>query len=120
VADFVDRRGYQRHLTEMREEMGRRARIARHQSEAFGDVGRFAAPYTGGLFWRFDFAPGLDAMVLYKAAKERNVLMSPGWFFRSESDDARADDRWMRVNVSRCEGAVLTRALTVLREIAGA
>lgn len=120
VADFVDRRGYQRHLTELREELGRRARIARHQSEPFSDIGRFAPPYTGGLFWRFDFAPGLDAMTLYKAAKERNVLLSPGWFFRSESDEGRADDRWMRVNVSRCEATVLTRVLTILREVVGA
>jgi DNA-binding transcriptional MocR family regulator len=120
VADFVDRRGYQRHLTELREELGRRARIARHQSEPFADLGRFASPYTGGLFWRFDFAPGLDAMALYKAAKERNVLLSPGWFFRSESDEGRTDDRWMRVNVSRCETTVLTRVLTLLRELTGA
>jgi DNA-binding transcriptional MocR family regulator len=59
-------------------------------------------------------------MALYKAAKQRNVLLSPGWFFRSESDDGRADDRWMRVNVSRCETTVLTRVLTLLRELTAA
>jgi DNA-binding transcriptional MocR family regulator len=119
VADFVDRRGYQRHLTEMREELARRARIARHQSEAFAGVGRFASPFTGGLFWRFELAPGLDAMALYKAARERNVLLSPGFFFRSDGDDVRGDDAWMRVNVSRCEGSVLTQVLQLLHAVAG-
>ncbi len=114
VADFVDRRGYQRHLTELREELGRRARIARHQSEAFASVGRFAGPYTGGLFWRFELADGLDAMALYKVAREKNVLLSPGCFFRSEGDDAGRDDAWLRINVSRCEGSVLTKAFQVL------
>jgi DNA-binding transcriptional MocR family regulator len=119
VADFVDRRGYQRHLSELREELGRRARIARHQSEAFAAVGRFASPYTGGLFWRFELAPGLDAMKLYAAAREKNVLISPGCFFRSEADDAGRDDAWMRINVSRCEGSVLTQVLQLLQGIAG-
>lgn len=119
VADFVDRRGYQRHLTELREELGRRARIARHQSEAFAGVGRFASPYTGGLFWRFELRPGLDAMALYKAARERNVLLSPGCFFRSEGDDAGRDDGWMRINVSRCEGSVLTQVLQLLQSVVG-
>src|SRR5262249_15167478 len=109
VADFVDRRGYQRHVAELREELGRRARIARHQSEAFAGVGRFASPYAGGLFWRFDLAPHLDAMALYKAARAENVLISPGCFFRSDGDDTGPDDAWMRVNVSRCEGTVLTQ-----------
>lgn len=117
VADFVDRRGYQRHLAEMREELGRRARIARHQSEPFAALGGFTTPYTGGLFWRFELAPSLDAMALYRAARERNVLLSPGWFFRSERDDGLARDNWMRVNVSRCEGSVLTRVLQTLREV---
>jgi DNA-binding transcriptional MocR family regulator len=121
VAEFVDRRGYQRHLTELREELGRRARIARVQSEPFAALGRFATTFKGGLFWRFELAAGIDAMTLYKAARARNILLSPGWFFRSEKDEhaAGADDRWMRVNVSRCEGAVLTNVLGVLREVAG-
>jgi DNA-binding transcriptional MocR family regulator len=119
VADFVDRRGYQRHLTELREELGRRARIARHQSDAFAGVGRFAGPYTGGLFWRFELAPGIDAMALYKAAREKNVLLSPGYFFRSEGDDVGRDDAWMRVNVSRCEGSVLTQVLQLLQTVVG-
>jgi DNA-binding transcriptional MocR family regulator len=55
-----DRRGYQRHLVEMRDELARRARIAGHQSEPFAGLGRFASLYTGGLFWRFDFAPKID------------------------------------------------------------
>ncbi len=114
VADFVDRRGYQRHLAELREELARRARIARHQSEAFAGLGRFASPYTGGLFWRFELAPGLDAMALYKAAREKNLLLSPGCFFRSEGDEAGRNDAWMRINVSRCEGSVLTKAFQVL------
>jgi DNA-binding transcriptional MocR family regulator len=121
VADFEDRRGYQRHLGELREELGRRARIARHQAEAFSSLGRFVGTYRGGLFWRFELAPGLDAMAMYKAARERNVLLSPGWFFQhGEACGGRGgQDRWMRVNVSRCEGTVLTRALGVLREVAG-
>lgn len=115
VADFVDRRGYQRHLAELRDELGRRARIAKHQSEAFAGLGVFAPPYTGGLFWRFEFAPGIDAMALYRAARDKNMLVSPGCFFRSEGDASAATDAWMRVNVSRCEGTMLTRALQLLR-----
>jgi DNA-binding transcriptional MocR family regulator len=116
VADFVDRRGYQRHLVEVREELGRRARIAAHQSEPFAGLGRFTAHYTGGLFWRFDFAKGLDAMALYRAAREHNVLVSPGVFFRSDDEpDDGERDAWMRINVSLCEGTTLTRALAILR-----
>ena len=118
VAEFVDRRGYQRHLGELREELGRRARIARHQAEPFADLGRFAPTYTGGLFWRFELSPGLDAMALYREARGENVLISPGCFFRSEPDGGGAEDAWMRVNVSRCEGGVLTQVLQLLRRIA--
>jgi GntR family transcriptional regulator of abcA and norABC len=118
VAEFVDRRGYQHHLGEVREELGRRARIARHQGEPFAAVGRFASPYTGGLFWRFDFAPGIDVMALYQAAKVENVLISPGFFFRSETEESGPADAWMRVNVSRCEGALLTQVLHLLRSLA--
>ena len=120
VAEFVDRRGYQRHLTEVREELARRARIAKHQAEAFADLGRFASAYTGGLFWRFELSSGLDAMALYTAAREKNVLISPGCFFRSEPDGGAStarEDAWMRVNVSRCEGSVLTQVLQLLRSI---
>ncbi|APR80074.1 Transcriptional regulator, GntR family domain / Aspartate aminotransferase [Minicystis rosea] len=119
VAEFVDRRGYQRHLAEVRGELARRARIAKHQSEAFASLGRFATPYTGGLFWRFELAKGIDSMALYKAAREKNVLVSPGFFFRSDSAEIGAEDAWMRVNVSRCEGNVLTRALQTLRASIG-
>ncbi|MFT3768987.1 MAG: PLP-dependent aminotransferase family protein [Minicystis sp.] len=119
VAEFVDRRGYQRHLAELRGELGRRARIAKHQGEAFAGLGRFAASYTGGLFWRFELSPGIDAMALYKAAREKNVLVSPGFFFRSEDGEAGPRDAWMRVNVSRCEGSVLTRAFATLRALLG-
>jgi DNA-binding transcriptional MocR family regulator len=119
VAEFVDRRGYQRHLSEMRDELRRRARIAKHQSESFADVGRFAAPYNGGLFWRFDLAPGIDVMALYRAAREKNVLVSPGCYFRSEGESRACEDAWMRVNVSRCEGNVLTKALRTLRASIG-
>jgi DNA-binding transcriptional MocR family regulator len=118
VAEFVDRRGYQRHLSELREELGRRARIARHQSEAFSALGRFATPYTGGLFWRFELAPSIDPMALYHAARAENVLISPGCYFRSDGDDAGPDDAWMRINVSRCEGTVLTQVLQLLQTIA--
>jgi DNA-binding transcriptional MocR family regulator len=119
VADFVDRRGYQRHLVEMRDELARRARIARHQSEAFAGLGRFAQLFTGGLFWRFDFAPKLDAMALYRAARERNMLISPGCFFRTDGEpDDGVRDAWMRVNVSLCEGTTLTRVLGILRAAA--
>jgi DNA-binding transcriptional MocR family regulator len=103
----------------VREELGRRARIARHQSGGFEGVGRFASPYTGGLFWRFELQPGIDAMALYKAAREKNVLLSPGCFFRSEGDDAGRDDGWMRINVSRCEGSVLTQVLQLLQTVVG-
>lgn len=115
VADFVDRRGYQRHLAELRGELWRRARIAKHQSEAFAEMGSFSAPYTGGLFWRFDLAPGLDAMALYRAARQKNVLVSPGCYFRSDGEGGGAKDAWMRVNVSRCEGNVLIKALKMMR-----
>jgi DNA-binding transcriptional MocR family regulator len=116
VAEFVDRRGYQRHLTELREELARRARIARAQSAGFESLGRFAAPYTGGLFWRFEFCPEVDVMRLYRAAREKNLLLSPGSFFHV--DEAAARDSWMRVNVSRCEGRTLAKALGMLRELA--
>ncbi|MEP7120244.1 MAG: hypothetical protein ABJE95_05000 [Byssovorax sp.] len=119
VADFVDRRGYQRHLVEVRDELGRRARVAGHQSAAFADLGRFASLYTGGLFWRFDFAPKIDAMALYRAARERNVLVSSGNFFRTDDEpDDGIRDAWMRVNVSLCEGTTLTRVLGILRAAA--
>jgi DNA-binding transcriptional MocR family regulator len=118
VAEFVDRRGYQRHLAEMRDELSRRARIAAHQGAPFASLGGFSGPYTGGLFWRFDLAPAVDPMALYRAARERNVLISPGWFFREGAEDRAAADAWMRVNVSCCEGATLTRVLETLREVA--
>lgn len=121
VAEFVDRRGYQRHLAEVRDELARRARIARHQAEPFAALGRFASTYSGGLFWRFDFAPRVDAMALYRAARDANVLVSPGCFFRSDDDaGGGARDGWMRVNVSRCEGGTLTKVLGVLRAAANA
>lgn len=119
VAEFVDRRGYQRHLAEVRDELGRRARVAKAESRAFAKLGRFVAPFTGGLFWRFEFAPGVDPMALYQAAKDANILISPGSFFRFEGGPAAAD-AWMRVNVSRCEGGVLSRALRVLAAAAAA
>lgn len=113
VAEFVDRRGYQRHLAEVRDELSRRARIARLQSQPFSRLGRFVASFTGGLFWRFEFAAGVDAMRMYHAAREANVLLSPGCFFRCEpgTDDG---DSWMRVNVSRCEGDALEKVLRLL------
>ena len=101
----------------MRDELSRRARIAAHQGAGFAELGRFSGPYTGGLFWRFELAPGLDAMALYRGARERNVLISPGWFFRSEAEESAAADAWMRVNVSCCEGTTLTRVLETLRGI---
>jgi DNA-binding transcriptional MocR family regulator len=117
IADFVDRRGYQRHLAEMREELSRRSRIAAHQAAPFDRLGRFHGPYTGGLFWRFEFADGVDAMRLYRAAREENVLVSPGWFFRSDAVDGARADAWMRVNVSCCEGGTLTQVLELLRNV---
>jgi len=56
-------------------------------------------------------------MKLYVAVRKRNVLISPGAFFRvhgEEEEDAR--DPWMRVNVSRCEGSALTTVLRALFE----
>ncbi len=113
VADFVDRRGYQRHLAEMRDELGRRARIAKLQSQPFSRLGRFVASFTGGLFWRFEIAEGVDVMHLYRRARDANILLSPGCFFRSEPGTDAADS-WMRVNVSRCEGDTLGRVLRLL------
>jgi DNA-binding transcriptional MocR family regulator len=54
-------------------------------------------------------------MALYRAARERNVLVSPGNFFRTD-DGVR--DAWMRVNVSLCEGTTLTRGPGILRAAA--
>jgi DNA-binding transcriptional MocR family regulator len=118
VAEFVDRRGHQRHLAEMRDELGRRARIAKVQSEPFARLGRFAGPYTGGLFWRFEFADRVDPMALYHAGRRENVLVSPGCFFRNEAPTGDRGDAWMRVNISRCEGTLLTRALKKLEAAA--
>jgi len=120
VAEFVERRGYMRHLVELREELSRRARIAKAQSEAFASLGRFAGAFPGGLFWRFELRPGLDVMRLYVAARKRNVLISPGAFFRFEdAGDAETRDSWMRVNVSRCDGTTLEKVLAVLSDEAG-
>ncbi len=116
VADFVDKRGYQKHLLHMREELGRRARIAKQQSLAFAQLGAFQGEYKGGLFWSFELRTGIDVDRLYRAAREKNVLISPGSFFHV--DPAPEQDRWMRVNVSRCEGMNLSRSLSVLRKIA--
>jgi DNA-binding transcriptional MocR family regulator len=116
VAEFVERRGYTRHLVEMREELSRRARIAEAQAASFSHLGAFRGAYSGGLFWQFSFRPGVDAMRLYVAARRRNVLISPGAFFQFEEGADGARDAWMRVNVSRCEGAVLTKVLTLLSE----
>ena len=116
VADFLDRRGYQKHLAEMREELARRARIAKKQSEPFSALGSFRGEYRGGLFWSFDLRPGIDVESLYRLAREKNVLISPGSFFHLEA--APGEDRWMRVNVSRCEGTTLSRSLTVLQKYA--
>jgi DNA-binding transcriptional MocR family regulator len=117
VAEFVDRRGYQRHLAEMRDELGRRAQIARVQAGPFGRLGRFAGPYAGGLFWRFQLDPSIDEMRLYAAARQQNVLISPGAFFHHEEPAVTLGQPWMRVNVSQCEGTTLTRVLTTLRDL---
>src|SRR5690348_18021821 len=53
---------------------------------------------------------------LYQAAKVENVLISPGFFFRSETEESGPADAWMRVNVSRCEGTVLTQVLHLRSE----
>lgn len=119
VAEFVDRRGYLRHLAELRGELARRARIAKHQSEGFSEIGSFPGSFTGGLFWRFELASGLDAMALYKAARDKNVLVSPGFFFRSDGEPPGPRDAWMRVNISRCEGNTLSKALRTLRASLG-
>lgn len=120
VADFVDRRGYQRHLAEMREELGRRARVARLQAQPFSKLGRFVAGFSGGLFWQFELAAGIDPMRLYRAAREENVLLSPGCYFHGEAgpESGSPADAWMRINVSRCEGDVLTRVLRLLEKAA--
>ncbi|HEX7667193.1 MAG TPA: PLP-dependent aminotransferase family protein [Polyangiaceae bacterium] len=120
VADFVEGRGYARHLQEMREELSRRSRIAEVQSARFKSLGRFSRPYAGGLFWRFEFRPGVDPMRLYVAARQKNVLISPGSFFRVNPIEADAGDAWMRVNVSRCQGTALEHVLSVLGEVASA
>jgi DNA-binding transcriptional MocR family regulator len=117
VAEFVEKRGYMKHLVEVREELSRRARIAESNAGAFESLGRFAGAYPGGLFWRFDFRPGIDVMKLYVAARKRDVLISPGVFFRFEdAADHASRDAWMRVNVSRCEGSTLSGVLATLAE----
>ncbi len=118
VAEFVDRRGYQRHLDEMRQELARRARVAKVQGEAYARLGRFAGPYTGGLFWRFEFEDRVDPMALYHAGRRENLLVSPGCFFRSGAPAEGRGDAWMRVNISRCEGSLLTKALRILQAAA--
>lgn len=121
VAEFVDRRGYQRHLAQVRDELGRRARAAHQQSAAFAALGRFVHRYEGGLFWRFSLDPGVDMDRLYEEARARNVLLSSGSFFLPAGLPAgppQVDVSWMRVNVSRCEGTALARTLGVLRELA--
>ena len=51
-------------------------------------------------------------MKLYVAARNRNVLISPGAFFRVHGEaDEDARDPWMRVNVSRCEGPALAHRI---------
>jgi DNA-binding transcriptional MocR family regulator len=117
VADFVERRGYERHLAEMRDELSRRARIAHIQADAFRRLGRFAGRFSGGLFWRFEFNDSIDAMALYRFAREKNVLVSPGCFFQHDPS-SRSAEAWMRVNVSRCEGSTLTKVLTLLASAA--
>ena len=58
---------------------------------------------------------------LYIAARDQNVLISPGVFFRFEdTTDHETRDGWMRVNISRCEGAALSSVLTTLSEHARA
>lgn len=117
VADFVDQRGYQRHLGEMREELSRRARIAQHEVRSFDRLGRFAGAFGGGLFQRFDFRAGIDVARLYERAREADVLLSPGHLFRPDPQ-ATGDDAWMRVNVSRCEPTVLSKVLRLLERLA--
>jgi DNA-binding transcriptional MocR family regulator len=117
VAEFVGSRGFDKHLRSMREELARRARTCAAQSSAFKSLGKLEGEYAGGLFWRFRFRAGVSVMKLYVAVRKRNVLISPGAFFRvhgQEDEDAR--DPWMRVNVSRCEGAALTTVLRALFE----
>ena len=70
VADFVDRRGYQKHLAHMREELGRRARIAKQQSAQFAQLGAFRGEYKGGLFGSFELRSGIDVDRLYRAARK--------------------------------------------------
>ncbi len=117
VAEFVDRRGYQRHLAQVRDELGQRARSAQQQAAAFESLGAFVNRYEGGLFWRFSLRPDVDMEALYDAARARNVLLSSGSFFLP-AGAAAVDTSWMRVNVSRCEGSALSKMLGVLRELA--
>jgi DNA-binding transcriptional MocR family regulator len=123
VADFVGSRGYDKHMKAMREELSRRARVCSVESAAFKPLGRLEGEYVGGLFWRFRFRSGVSAMKLYVAARKRNVLISPGAFFRvhaSISGEGDEHDAWMRVNVSRCEGGALGTVLRALSEEARA
>lgn len=120
VAEFVDRRGYQRHLNEVRAELSRRARIARVQAEPLQRLGKLDGPFRGGLFWQLQLAAGIDAMALYRAARARGVLLSPGCFFHSEVPVVPSRVRWLRLNVSRCEGDTLARTLRMLQSIVDA
>jgi DNA-binding transcriptional MocR family regulator len=117
VAGFVGSRAYDKHLKSMRDELVRRARTCSAQCGAFKSLGKLEGEYAGGLFWRFRFRAGVNAMKLYVAARNRNVLISPGAFFRVHAEqDEDARDPWMRVNVSRCEGVALGTVLRALFE----
>lgn len=117
VAEFVGSRAFDKHLKSMRAELLTRARTCASQSSTFKSLGKLEGEFAGGLFWRFKFRAGVSAMKLYVAARNRNVLISPGAFFSVPGgDDDDAHEPWMRVNVSRCEGPALATVLRTLHE----
>ncbi len=118
VAGFLERRAYLRHLSHLRGELARRARLAEVQAEAFRGLGAFEGPFRGGFFRRFRFAEGIDPLRLYERAREVGTLISPGAFFHLEGDPAAEGARWMRVSIAGCDRTVLSDALTVLRRLA--
>ncbi|WP_394827758.1 PLP-dependent aminotransferase family protein [Pendulispora albinea] len=126
LADFLEQRGYVRHVEQVRAELARRAKLAAAQAKGFPDLGRLE-PYRGGLFVRFLLRPGLRALALYESAKARRILISPGEFFQSDGRVAppprtrrshpERGGGWMRISVGVCDGDVLRDSLRTLSEL---
>lgn len=121
VAEFLEKRGYQKHLFQLRAEIRRKGKIAQVQAQEFAHMGAFAGPFAGGFFQRFVFSAKIDVMSLYQEGKSRGILLAPGCFYEMGVNSAgqasgpgnsvQRNAPWMRVNVTNCEGSALTTAL---------